>query len=144
MAGPRGNSRAGASGSDAEACGSFLPGQYHSFEELEVWKRACLLAVAVFEAWRDTREFVLRDQMQRAAVSVPSNIAEGAERGGKDFERFLRMARGSAAELRTQLYIAKKIGSVQDERFSSLISELKEYSQMLTGLARSWARASSR
>src|SRR5438874_1522643 len=114
---------------------------YQSFEELEVWKRGCQLAVAVYEALRDTREFALRDQMQRAAVSVPSNIAEGAERGGKDFERFLRVARGSAAELRTQRYIAKKIGILQDERFSRLISEVKEISKMLTGLARSQTRA---
>jgi four helix bundle protein len=114
---------------------------YRSFEELEVWKRGCQLAVAVYEALRDTREFALRDQMQRAAVSVPSNIAEGAERGGKDFQRFLRMARGSAAELRTQLYIAKKLGILQDEHFAHLLCELREISKMLTGLARSVARA---
>ena len=113
---------------------------YHSFEKLEVWKRGCQLAVAVYDALRDTRELALRDQMQRAAVSVPSNIAEGAERGGKDFGRFLRVARGSAAELRTQLYIAKKIGIMQDDRLSPLISELREISKMLTGLARSLAR----
>ena len=94
---------------------------YHSFEDLEVWKRACQLAVLVHETLKDTREFGLRDQMQRAAVSIPSNIAEGAERGGKDFERFLRIARGSAAELRTQLYIARRIGIVADEPFSQLL-----------------------
>jgi four helix bundle protein len=115
---------------------------YHSFEELEVWKRGCQLAVAVHEALRDTREFASRNQIQRAAVSVPSNIAEGAERGGRDFQRFLRIARGSAAELRTQLYIARKIGIVRDEQFSHLISELREISRMLTVLARSLARAS--
>src|SRR5262249_30889637 len=98
---------------------------YQSFEELEVWKRSCQLAVAVYEALRDTREFALRNQMQRAAVSIPSNIAEGAERGGKDFERFLRIARGSAAELRTQIYIARRIGVLQEEQFSYLIYELK-------------------
>ena len=67
---------------------------YRSFEELEVWKRACQLAVQVYETLRQRRDFALRDQMQRAAVSVASNIAEGAERGGKDFARFLRVARG--------------------------------------------------
>jgi four helix bundle protein len=74
---------------------------YRSFEELEVWKRACQVAIQVYEVVRESRDFSLRDQMQRAAVSIPSNIAEGAERGGKDFVRFLRVARGSAAELRT-------------------------------------------
>ncbi len=117
---------------------------YQSFEELEVWKRGCQLAVAIHDVLRDTREFALRDQMQRAAVSIPSNIAEGAERGGKDFERFLRIARGSAAELRTQLYIAKKIGIIPEDRFPQLISEIKEISKMLTGLSRSLARASKK
>src|SRR5205085_8240206 len=75
---------------------------YQSFEELDVWKRACNLAVQVYESLRDCREYGLRDQMQRAAVSIASNIAEGSERTPKDFARFLTMARGSAAELRTQ------------------------------------------
>ena len=113
---------------------------YQSFEELDVWKRSCQLAVTVYETLKDTRDFALRDQMQRAAVSIPSNIAEGSERGGKDFERFLRIARGSAAELRTQVYIAKKIGLLPNEPFTQLISELKEISKMLTGLARSLNR----
>jgi four helix bundle protein len=116
---------------------------YQSFEELEVWKRGCQLAVAVYEALRGTREFALRSQMQRAAVSIPSNIAEGAERGGKDFERFLRIARGSAAELRTQLYIARRVGILRDGPFSDLIRDLREISKMLTGLSRSVARKSS-
>jgi four helix bundle protein len=113
---------------------------YQSFEELEVWKKGCQLAVVVYESLRESREFALRNQMQRAAISIPSNIAEGAERGGKDFERFLRIARGSAAELRTQVYIAKKIGLLPDERYSYFISELKEISRMLTGLAHSLNR----
>ena len=110
---------------------------YRSFEELEVWKRGCQLAVNVYELLRESRDFALRSQMQRAAVSIPSNIAEGSERGGKDFVRFLRVARGSAAELRTQCYIASKIGLVTIEQMTSLVSELKEIAKMLTGLARS-------
>jgi len=109
---------------------------YRSFEELEVWKRACLLVVRVYEVLRECREYWLRDQMLRSAVSIPSNIAEGAERGGKDFVRFLTIARGSAAELRTQCYIAGKIGVLTPDQTSQLVSELKEISKMLTGLAR--------
>ena len=104
---------------------------------LEVWKRACQLAVQVYEALRQSRDFALRDQMQRAAVSIASNIAEGAERGGKDFARFLRIARGSAAELRTQCYLAAKVGLLSTEQMNRYVSELKELSKMLTGLARS-------
>src|SRR4051794_20867909 len=113
---------------------------FRSFEELEVWKRSCQLAVSIYESLRDCRELALRDQMQRAAVSIPSNIAEGSERGGKDFVRFLRIASGSAAELRTQLYIAKKIGVLDEEPFSRLLPEMKEIPKMLTGLACSLKR----
>ncbi len=113
---------------------------YHSFENLEVWKRSCQFAVSVYESLRDCPDLALKDQMQRAAVSIPSNIAEGSERGGKDFVRFLRIASGSAAELRTQVYIAKKIGVLADDSFSRLLPELKEISKMLTGLARSLKR----
>ena len=75
---------------------------FQSFEKLEVWKRACNLAVFVYTTMQENRDFGMKDQMQRAAVSIASNIAEGSERGGKDFKRYLRIARGSAAELRTQ------------------------------------------
>ena len=75
--------------------------------------------------------------MYRAAISISSNIAEGAERGGKDFIRYLTIARGSAAELRTQCYIACKVGVLTTEQLNPLIAELKELSKMLTGLAMS-------
>ena len=110
---------------------------FQSFEDLEVWKRSCQLAVQVYEVCKDWRDFGLRDQMQRSAVSIASNIAEGNERRGKDFARFLRIAKGSAAELRTQIYIAKKIGLIQPDRFSGLIDETKQISKMLAGLHKS-------
>jgi four helix bundle protein len=110
---------------------------YRSFEELEVWKRACALAVRIYGELAACRDFGLRDQMQRAAVSVASNIAEGSERCGKDFARFLSIARGSAAELRTQCYVAAKVGILTTEQTQPLVFELKEISQMLTGLAKS-------
>lgn len=110
---------------------------YRSFEELDVWKRACQLAVAIYVMLRDCQDYALRDQMRRAAVSIPSNIAEGTERGGKDFARFLRVARGSAAELRTQCYIAAKVGLLTQEQMNPVVMELKQISKMLTALARS-------
>ena len=61
-----------------------------NFEELNVWKEACSLAVAVYKTVQDCKDFALKDQIQRAAVSIPSNIAEGAERqSGKEFIHFL-------------------------------------------------------
>jgi len=110
---------------------------YQSFENLEVWRRACQLAVRIHELLLRSREYGLKDQMQRAAVSIGSNIAEGAERKGKDFIRFLTIARGSAAELRTQCYIASQIGILTTAQMDEVVSELKEISMMLTGLARS-------
>lgn len=110
---------------------------YHSFEDLEVWKRACNLAVKVYETLRECRDFGLRDQMQRAAVSIASNIAEGSERSPKDFARFLSIARGSSAELRTQAYIAAKIGIIDSQSMRDIVDETKEVSKMLYGLAKS-------
>ena len=110
---------------------------YQSFEELEVWKRACSLAVEIYKLLRDCRDFGLRDQMQRAAVSIASNIAEGSERSAKEFAHFLNIARGSAAELRTQVYIAAKIGVLSAEDMRSVVHETKEVSKMLYGLSKS-------
>src|SRR5687768_2758907 len=104
---------------------------FQSFEDLEVWKRACNLAVQVYEVMRNCREFGLRDQMQRAAVSIASNIAEGSERSAKDFARFISIARGSAAELRTQAYIAAKIGLIDKQVMSSIVQETCELAKML-------------
>lgn len=79
----------------------------------------------------------MRDQMQRAAVSIASNIAEGSERSPKEFAHFLNIARGSAAELRTQAYIAAKIGLIHGEDMRSVVNETKEISRMLFGLSKS-------
>jgi len=63
---------------------------YHSFESLNVWKRASQLAVSVYEALRESKDYGLKNQMTRAAVSIPSNIAEGYERGtSKEFCHYL-------------------------------------------------------
>jgi four helix bundle protein len=62
---------------------------YASFEKLEIWQRACRLAVAVYKALKGCRDYAMKDQMTRAAISIASNIAEGAERGTpKEFIRF--------------------------------------------------------
>ena len=111
---------------------------YQSFDELEVWKRSCRLAVDITRALSATKQFALRDQMVRAAVSIPSNIAEGAERDSqRDFIRFLRIAKGSAAELRTQSYIASRLEIRDKASAEKLIRETKEISAMLQGLIRS-------
>jgi len=114
---------------------------YQSFEDLEVWKRACRLAVAVVKAFAKCTNFVFRDQATRAAVSIPSNIAEGYERESRlDVIRFLRIAKGSAAELRTQCYLAMKLELIPTALSQTFIQERKEISMMLQGLIRARAR----
>ncbi len=108
---------------------------YSSFEDLEVWKRGCQLAVDVCAAMETCRDFSLRDQIQRAAISVPSNIAEGYERDSqRDFIRFLRIAKGSAGELRTQLYIATRQSLISRETSSALVDESRQLAAMLQSL----------
>jgi len=110
---------------------------YKSFEDLEVWKKACRIAVRIYEILKNCREYGLKDQMTRAAVSVASNIAEGAERDSvREFIRFLNIAKGSAAELRTQFYIAFKIGIISGAEKDELVQEIKTVSSMLQGLIR--------
>jgi four helix bundle protein len=111
---------------------------YRSLEELEVWQRSSRLAVQVYDATREGFDCGLRNEMNRSAVSIASNIAEGAERNSKrEFCRFLYIARGSAAELRPQVYIAYKIGLIGQEMKEVFVNELIEISKMLFGLARS-------
>jgi len=109
---------------------------YQSFESLDVWKRACRLAKAVYQELKDCRDFGLKDQMTRAALSIASNIAEGYERGtNKDFIRFLKIAQGSAAELRTQAYIANSVELIGRDATRHIVEECKGIGAMLQALA---------
>jgi four helix bundle protein len=110
---------------------------FQSFEDLEVWQRGCRLAVDIFQTFATCRNRTMQDQVQRAALSVPSNVAEGYERNSnKEFVRFLNIAKGSCGELRTQLYISRKLDFVKKSDFDHLIGESKEISAMLHGLSR--------
>ena len=107
----------------------------HHFEELEVWKRSSRLAVSVLELIEPVKLYALRDQMARSCISVPSNIAEGAEReSDREFRRFLAIAKGSAGELRTQLYIGIRAGSFSADAANPLIEETKQIASMIEGL----------
>lgn len=109
-----------------------------SFENLNVWKRSCRLAVSIYQTLEGFPDRSLKDQMTRAAVSIASNIAEGHERNSpKDFIRFLRIAKGSTGELKTQLYIAQALGFVGKESTDPLIKECHEICPMLQGLIKS-------
>ena len=108
------------------------------YRELRVWQRAKELAVPIYGLSSSgplSRDFGLRDQIRRAAVSIPSNIAEGDERDtNKDSVRFLSIAKGSLAELRTQLEIARDIGALDPGKFSQLEVTCAEIGRMLGSL----------
>lgn len=91
------------------------------FEELDVWKNARALSKEIYISSTNWRDFELKDQIRRAVVSISSNIAEGYERGSKaDFARFLYIARGSGAEVRSQLYLALDLGYLTKDQFDEL------------------------
>jgi four helix bundle protein len=119
--------------------------EIETFEDLDVWKRGCQLAVDVHVAVADSKDFALRGQMERSSLSIPSNIAEGCERDSTaDFIKFLRYSKGSCGELRTQLYVAEKvrqrIGLKSLENSRPMINETKDLSRMLQGLINSLKR----
>jgi len=110
---------------------------YNSFEDLPLWKSAKELAILIYKITSKgnfSRDSGLRDQIQRAAISVSSNIAEGFERGTKqEFIQFLYIARGSCGELRSQLSIAKDIGYLDNEEFDGLYNATKKVSKQISG-----------
>jgi four helix bundle protein len=121
------------------------------FEDLIAWQKARELTKAVFAITheRTFRSFALRDQMQRAVVSIMSNIAEGFERGGRgEFHQFLVIAKASCAEVRSQLYIAHDAGYIDAEQFTHLNAQAVEVSRILGGLRASvekqWREQKSR
>lgn len=110
-----------------------------TFEDLEVWKRGCQVAVDVYVAMYGSKDYAYRDQMSRSSLSIPSNIAEGCERDSTaDFIRHLRYSKGSCGELRTQLYVhqraMKKLQLPGIDNAMELVTETKEISAMLQGL----------
>jgi four helix bundle protein len=106
-----------------------------SYQDLEVWKKSVDLSVAVYELVKSLpkyEQFALSSQMRRAAVSIPSNIAEGQKRySNKDTIHFCGMALGSLAELETQLIITSRVHGISTEK---IIHECDTVSRMLHAL----------
>ena len=109
-----------------------------NFKELKVWQESKDLAVNIYKLTEDgafIKDFGLKDQMRRASVSVPSNIAEGDNLDtDKQSIRHFYIARGSVAELRTQLVIGKEIGYIDERQYNELEKECEQISAMLTSL----------
>jgi len=118
------------------------------FEDIEAWKKSRELVKAVYETTAKgsfSRDFGLRDQIRRAAVSVMSSIAEGFERGGnKEFRQFLSMAKGSAGEVKAQLYVSLDAGYITEDDFNGLYNLAEETGRLIGGFMRYLAESKKR
>ncbi len=111
------------------------------FKQLIAWQKAMDLVVAVYQvtaAFPPDERFGLTSQVRRAAVSIPSNIAEGHGRGpSQDFVRFLTIARGSAQEVETQLGLAVRLGFLDRQAAETVFVSINELAKIVSGLIRS-------
>ena len=104
-------------------------------ETLDVWKRSCRLCVEIYKNLKKIKDFGFKDQITRSALSIASNIAEGMEKeSDKEKMRFIEIAKGSAAELTTQIYIGIEISYIEKTIGLNWIKEINEILGMLTGL----------
>jgi four helix bundle protein len=108
------------------------------FEDLIAWQKARQLTKEIYQVTNDgafCKDYGLRDQIRRAAVSITSNLAEGFERGGRaEFHQFVVIAKASCAEVRSQLYIALDVGYISESRFNHLNAMAQEVAKVLGGL----------
>ena len=113
-------------------------GKVERFEDLVAWKRARELTKQIYFLTNKgpfSKDFGLRDQIRRASVSIMSNLAEGFERGGRaEFHQFVVIAKGSCAEVRSQLYVALDVGYISQQQFDELCNLAIEVSRILGGL----------
>jgi four helix bundle protein len=108
------------------------------FEDVKAWQEARVLVKEIYVvtgAGEFARDFGLKDQLRRSAVSVLSNIAEGFERGSdKEFVRFLYIAKGSCGEVRAQLYVVTDVGYLPEPESQRLIAQCQRISRLISGL----------
>ena len=106
----------------------------HQFKELQIWKKSRLFCSKIYNvtaSFPSEEKFGIINQLRRASVSIPSNIAEGSSRNSnKDFARFLEIAIGSAYEVETQLLISSDLGFINEENTTELINLLEEITKM--------------
>ena len=112
-----------------------------SFEDLWVWQKGIELVKHIYLLTAEgklNRDFSLRDQLQRASVSIPTNIAEGFERSSrKEYVRFLLIAKGSAGEVRSLLRVALEIGYIDQDQYTNLQGSVLDLSRYLSNQIRS-------
>ncbi|MBK9712038.1 MAG: four helix bundle protein [Kouleothrix sp.] len=115
-----------------------------SYRDLEVWQKSVVLTKAVYQAtgsFPTQEKFGLVNQMRRAAVSIPSNIAEGHARSSTlEYKRFISIAMGSVAELDTQMIISADLGFLDESARDDLLQQLNDIGRMLRGLHQALSR----
>lgn len=105
------------------------------FEDIIAWQKSKQLTLTNYKEFKDSRDFGFKDQIQRAAVSVMNNIAEGFERkSNNEFKYFLYIAKGSCGEVRSMLYLAKELNTISKESFNEKYQLAEETSKVLSGL----------
>lgn len=113
-------------------------GKVERFEDLVAWQKGRKLTKWIYSLTNKgpfSKDFGLRDQIRRASVSIMSNLAEGFERGGRpEFHQFVVIAKGSCAEVRSQLYVALDVEYITQEQFDELYNLAIEVSRILGGL----------
>ncbi len=107
------------------------------FEDIEAWKEARKLVKDIYSSFQDIKDYGFRDQIQRAAISVMSNISEGFDRGSnKEFIRYLVISRGSVSEVKSLSYAALDIGYVDEQIFKKISEQCLKISNLLNGFIR--------
>ena len=113
---------------------------FKSYRDLEVWQRSMQLAKRIYQVTQkfpSDERFGLTNQLRRAPVSVPSNLAEGHARfGAGEFSRFISIAMGSVAEIETQILLSADLGYLKDGLSTAILDELETIGKMLRGLAK--------
>ena len=115
-----------------------MEGKIKSYQDLDVWKKGIEIVKDIYrctEKYPDTEKYGLVSQMRRAAVSIPSNIAEGFRRyHNKEYKQFLYVVLGSCAELETQIIISKELGYIEEDSGKSILEKIDHTCRMTSNL----------
>jgi four helix bundle protein len=121
---------------------------FTKIEDLEVWKKGCRLTVDIYKLTGEgkfEKDWGFRDQLRRASLSIPSNVAVGYERKSvKEFKHFLNIALGSCAELRTQLYIAHAVEYITKDQMNNMVEKCLELSAQISKLSKNLKTSKSK
>jgi four helix bundle protein len=112
-----------------------------SYKDLEIWKKSLILVKDIYKITKDFPKeelYVLTSQIKRAVISVPSNLAEGSNKGStKEYIRFLNISLGSLSEVEAQLIISKELGFCNENDINNLLQNISELRKMFMGLVKS-------